>query len=38
MSAIQLSSRRGYLKCKYLGDRVDIGGQAVTYLIGEIDV
>ena len=38
LSAIQLSSRRGYLKCKYLGDRVDIGGQAVTYLIGEIDV
>jgi PhzF family phenazine biosynthesis protein len=38
MTAIQLSSRRGYLKCNYLGDRVEIGGQAVTYLIGEIDV
>lgn len=38
LTAIQLSSRRGYLKCKYLDDRVEIGGQAVTYLIGEIDV
>jgi PhzF family phenazine biosynthesis protein len=38
MSAIQLSSRRGYLKCKYLGDRVEIGGNAVTYLVGEINV
>jgi PhzF family phenazine biosynthesis protein len=38
MSAIQLSSRRGYLKCKYLGDRVEIGGTAVTFLVGEIDV
>jgi len=38
MSAIQLSYRRGYLKCKYLGDRVEIGGNAVTYLIGEIEV
>lgn len=38
LSAIQLSSRRGYLKCKYLGDRVEIGGQAVTYLTGEIAV
>jgi PhzF family phenazine biosynthesis protein len=38
MTAIQLSSRQGYLKCKYLGDRVEIGGNAVTYLVGEIDV
>jgi PhzF family phenazine biosynthesis protein len=38
LTAIQLSSRRGYLKCKYLGDRVEIGGNAVTYLVGEIDV
>jgi PhzF family phenazine biosynthesis protein len=38
MTAIQLSSRRGYLKCKYLGDRVEIGGTAVTYLVGEIEV
>jgi PhzF family phenazine biosynthesis protein len=38
MKAVQLSSRRGYLNCKFLGDRVEIGGTAVTYLIGEIDV
>ena len=38
MTAIQLSERRGYLKCKDLGDRVEIGGQAVTYLEGEIEV
>jgi len=38
MSAIQLSSRRGYLNCKYLGDRVEIGGKAITYLTAEIDV
>ncbi len=36
MTAIQLSERRGSLKCKYLGERVEIGGKAVTYLIGEI--
>ncbi len=36
MSAMQLSSRKGYLTCKYMGDRVHISGQAKTYLIGEI--
>ena len=38
MSAMQLSSRKGYLTCKYMGDRVHISGQAKTYLIGEIEV
>lgn len=38
LSAIQLSERKGYLKCKYLNDRVEIGGQAKLYLIGEIFV
>jgi len=38
MTAIQLSERKGHLKCTYLGDRVEIGGKAVTYLIGEIEV
>jgi PhzF family phenazine biosynthesis protein len=38
LSAIQLSQRKGYLKCKDLGDRVDITGQAVTYLVGEIAI
>ncbi len=38
LSAIQLSDRKGYLKCKYLNDRVEISGQAKLYLIGEIFV
>jgi PhzF family phenazine biosynthesis protein len=38
MTAIQLSERRGYLKCKDLGDRVEIAGKAVTYFEGEIYV
>jgi PhzF family phenazine biosynthesis protein len=36
MSAIQLSERKGYLKCKFLGSRVGISGQAKLYLAGEI--
>lgn len=36
LTAIQLSKRNGYLKCKYLGDRVEISGQAKLYLVGEI--
>ena len=36
MTAIQLSNRKGYLQCKYLNDRVEIGGQGKLYLIGEI--
>jgi PhzF family phenazine biosynthesis protein len=36
LQAKQLSLRGGDLLCKYLGDRVNITGQAVTYLIGEI--
>jgi len=36
MTAIQLSDRKGYLTCKYMGDRVHISGQARTYLTGEI--
>jgi PhzF family phenazine biosynthesis protein len=36
LSAIQLSARKGYLKCKCVGDRVHISGQARTYMIGEI--
>jgi PhzF family phenazine biosynthesis protein len=38
LSAIQLSARRGYLACKYLNDRVEIGGEAVTYLTGDIEI
>lgn len=38
LSAIQLSARKGFLKCKYLNDRVEISGEAKLYLQGEINV
>lgn len=38
LSAIQLSERKGHLHCVLLGDRVEISGKAVTYLVGEIEV
>jgi len=38
LTAIQLSKRTGYLKCRYLNERVEISGQAKIYLIGEIFV
>lgn len=37
MTAMQLSKRKGKLNCRYLCERVDIGGKARTYLIGEIE-
>jgi PhzF family phenazine biosynthesis protein len=36
LTAIQLSDRKGHLRCTNLGDRVEIGGQGKLYLIGEI--
>ena len=36
LTAIQLSQRTGYLKCNYLNDRVEMSGQAICYMIGEI--
>lgn len=36
--AKQISKRGGILYCKQLGDRVEIGGKAVTYLTGTIHV
>lgn len=36
LTAVQLSARKGNLRCNYLGDRVEISGKAMTYLIGEI--
>ncbi|MFK8009925.1 MAG: PhzF family phenazine biosynthesis protein [Saprospiraceae bacterium] len=36
MTAIQLSKRKGHLNCKYLNERVEISGQAKTYLTGHI--
>jgi PhzF family phenazine biosynthesis protein len=38
MTARQLSKRQGFLKCLYLNDRVEIGGKAVTYFSGEMDI
>jgi len=37
LTARQLSARGGELICEDKGDRVDISGHAVTYLIGEVD-
>lgn len=36
LSAIQLSSRKGFLKCRYSGDRVEISGECRLYLTGKI--
>jgi PhzF family phenazine biosynthesis protein len=36
LTAMQLSSRKGHLQCKYLNDRVEISGQGRLYMIGEI--
>lgn len=36
LTAWQVSARGGVLKCKDLGDRVEIGGQALLYMKGEI--
>ena len=36
LTAIQLSDRKGHLRCTYLNDRVEISGQGKLYLIGEI--
>ena len=37
-TTLQLSQRLGKLKCKLLGDRVEISGQAKLYLVGKIFV
>lgn len=36
LEAVQLSKRTGYLKCEYLNDRVEMSGQAVTFLKGQL--
>jgi len=36
--AKQISVRGGVLYCSHLNDRVEIGGKAITYLVGEINV
>ncbi len=37
-TALQLSKRQGKLKCKLLGDRVEISGTAKSYLTGTISI
>jgi PhzF family phenazine biosynthesis protein len=36
LHAFQLSRRKGELFCEYAGDRVKIGGHAVTFFVGEV--
>jgi len=36
LTAKQISKRGGILYCRNMGDRVEIGGEAVTYLTGDI--
>ncbi len=36
LSAIQLSSRKGFLNCKMNGKRVEISGECKTFMVGEI--
>lgn len=38
LTARQLSQRTGSLSCRLLGDRVEIAGEAVLYLRGEIEI
>lgn len=38
LEAIQLSKRGGKLFCNFRGERVDIAGKAVTYMVGEINI
>jgi len=38
LTAMQVSTRVGHLQCKYLGERTEISGHAVTYMSGEIEV
>ena len=38
LTALQLSKRKGRLWCKDLGERIEIAGQAVTYMIGSIKI
>lgn len=36
--AEQISARHGELFCEYLGDRISLGGNAVTFFEGEVDL
>jgi len=36
LTALQLSTRKGYLQCKNLGQRIEISGQAKTFSAGRL--
>jgi PhzF family phenazine biosynthesis protein len=38
LTSLQLSKRRGSFKCRLRNDRVEIAGQAKTYLVGKIEI
>ena len=38
LTALQLSARGGELFCEHAGERVKIGGSAIAYLTGEIEI
>jgi predicted PhzF superfamily epimerase YddE/YHI9 len=38
LEAVQISKRQGKLTCAMKGDRVEISGNAVTYMAGEVDL
>lgn len=38
LSAMQLSKRQGRLRCRLAGDRVEIAGRAVPYMVGTITI
>ena len=38
MKALQISARLGELDCEWKGDRVLMGGRAVTYMTGTIEI
>jgi len=38
LTAMQLSKRKGHLRCKHLGERVEIAGESISYMKGEIEI
>ena len=38
LEAMQLSKRTGFLNCEYLNDRVEMSGQAITFLKGQLNI
>jgi len=38
LTALQVSERGGLLRCEWAGDRVQIGGSAITYMTGNISL